>query len=53
MKETMEKEKLQALKNFFESDMKIKETLVKLAPSKIDDLDESSRILTIWMNQVE
>ena len=44
MKETMEKEKLQALKNFFESDMKIKETLVKLAPSKIDDLDESSRI---------
>ena len=40
----MEKEELQALKNFFESDMKIKETLTKLAPSKTDDWNEASRI---------
>ena len=36
--------KIETFNNFFESDMKIKNTLVKLAPSKIDDCDESSRI---------
>lgn len=40
----METKKLQALKYFLENDMKIKETLIKLAPSEIDDFDDTSRM---------
>ena len=43
--ESKEKNKnLHALKVFFENDMKIKKTLINMAPSEIDDFDEASRI---------
>lgn len=35
---------LEAMKEFFERDMKIKETLMNLAPTEADDYDELSRI---------
>lgn len=44
MNQENKKENLQALKNFFETDMKIKETLISLSPSELDDVNESSRI---------
>ena len=34
---------LEAMKEFFERDMKIKETLMSLAPTEADDYDELSR----------
>ena len=37
-------EMLNALKKFFEKNMKIKETLTKIAPNEHDELDEESRI---------
>ena len=35
---------LEAMKEFFERDMKIKETLMSLAPTEADDYDELSRM---------
>lgn len=35
---------LDAMKEFFERDMKIKETLIRLAPTEADDYDELSRM---------
>lgn len=35
---------LESLKKFFESDMRIKQTLLNLAPNQIDDYSEESRI---------
>lgn len=40
--------KLQALQSFFETDMKIKEVLIKLAPTNMDEYNEESR-----MNYIE
>lgn len=37
-------EALIKFKNFFESDIKVKEELLKLAPTELDDTDEESRI---------
>lgn len=37
-------ETLENLKNFFKSDMKIKEKLLKLAPTELDDYSEETRI---------
>lgn len=43
--EEVEKAKIfESLKKFFISDMKIKETLLKLSPNEIDDWNEESRI---------
>lgn len=39
-----QKEALKKFKDFFTSDMKIKETLIKLAPAEMDDYSEESRI---------
>ena len=38
------KEMLNALKTFFEKNMKIKETLTKISPSEHDELDEETRM---------
>ena len=43
-----EEKKLQALQSFFETDMKIKEVLIKLAPTDMDEYNEESR-----MNYIE
>lgn len=39
-----QEEALKKFKDFFTSDMKIKETLLKLAPTEMDDINEESRI---------
>lgn len=39
-----QKEALKKFKDFFTSDMKIKETLLELAPTETDDISEESRI---------
>lgn len=46
MEEDIKKQEkaLKKFKDFFTSDMKIKETLLKLAPTEIDDINEESRI---------
>ena len=41
---TKEQENFEKIKRFFESDMKIKEALLKLAPTEKDDFNEESRI---------
>lgn len=49
---------LEAMKEFFERDMKIKETLMSLAPTEADDYDELSRMeyvdkLEKWLDSLE
>ena len=49
---------LEAMKEFFERDMKIKETLMTLAPTEADDYDELSRMeyvdkLVKWLDSIE
>ena len=39
-----QEEALKKIKDFFTSDMKIKETLIRLAPTEMDDYSEESRI---------
>lgn len=41
---TKEQENFERIKRFFESDMRIKETLLNLAPTEKDDFNEESRI---------
>lgn len=44
MQDTKRQENFKNLKAFFIEDMKIKEGIIKLAPTELDDYDESSRI---------
>ena len=44
MEEDKEKSQFEALKKFFDNNMKIKETILKIAPTEKDDYNEESRI---------